>query len=293
MKCLTVQCAAKVNLYLNVVGRRDDGYHDIETLFQPVSLWDEVTLKPFPEGVVISGDDPVIPWNERNLCHRAATLLFCKTGYEGGARIDVHKSIPSGAGLGGGSSDAAATLVGLNELLSFHLSQEELRAAALEVGSDVPFFVLGRPAIGRGRGELLEEVPGLSGGYIVVVKPNVTISTEWAYKNLNLLLTMGNRGDTLKQLLKGLREFPNSRLDTYNSFESGVIEEFSEIGTILSDCKRQGAILCSLSGSGSACFAVFRERDRAEVVRNNFIVKGLFAKVTQPVNQALVLLRKE
>jgi 4-diphosphocytidyl-2-C-methyl-D-erythritol kinase len=293
MKCLTMQCAAKVNLYLNVIGRRDDGYHDIETLFQPVSLWDEVTLRPFRGGVLISGDDPAIPWDERNICHQAATLLFDRARYEGGVRIDVHKSIPSGAGLGGGSSNAAATLVGLNELFSFRLSPDALRTTALRVGSDVPFFVLGRPAIGRGRGELLEEVPGLSDGYIVIVKPNVTISTKWAYRNLNLLLTMGKSGDTLKQLLKGLQDFPNSKLDTYNSFESGVIEEFSEIGTVLSDCKRQGAVLCSLSGSGSACFAVFRERDRAEEVTNTFIAKGLFARVTQPVNQALVFLRKE
>lgn len=293
MKCLTVQCAAKVNLYLNVVGRRDDGYHDIETLFQPVSLWDEVTLRPFREGVLISGNDPVIPWDERNICHRAATLIFDRARYEGGVRIDVHKSIPSGAGLGGGSSDAAATLVGLNELFSFRLSPEELRATALQLGSDVPFFVLGRPAVGRGRGELLEEVPGLPGGYIVIVKPNVTISTEWAYRNLNLLLTTEKSGDTLKSLLKGLREFPNSKLDTYNSFESGVIEGFSEIDEVLSECKRQEPVLCSLSGSGSACFAVFGEQNRAEEVTNTFIAKGLFARVTRPVNQALVLLRKE
>ena len=290
---LTVQCAAKVNLYLAVVGSREDGYHDIVTLFQPVSLWDEVTLAPCVGGVRITGNDPAIPWDERNLCHRAATLLLEAVGCVEGVSIDVHKAIPSGAGLGGGSSDAAATLVGINELFAFGLSPDQLREIALGVGSDVPFFVLGRPAIGRGRGEILEVTAGLPPCHIVVVKPNITISTEWAYRNFSLLLTREKSEVTLKQLLEGLRKFPNRELNTYNSFESGVVEKFSEIGLVLQECRRQGAILCSLSGSGSACFALFDERHRAEEVSNYFIAKGLFASVTRPVNQALVLLWKE
>lgn len=289
----TVRCAAKVNLYLAVVGSRDDGYHDIVTLFQPVSLWDEVTLTPRCGEVRIAGNDPAIPWDERNLIFRAAKLLLETVGCAEGVSIDVRKAIPSGAGLGGGSSDAAATLVGMNELFSFHLSQDRLREIALDIGSDVPFFVLGQPAIGRGRGELLETTPGLPGGYVVIVKPGITVSTKWAYSNVNFLLTKVKSEITLELLLEGLRHFPDSELDTYNSFESGVVEEFSEIGTVLQECREQGAILCSLSGSGSACFAVFDERNRAEEVVNSFIAKGLFARVTRPVNQALVLLWKE
>lgn len=290
---LTVQCAAKVNLYLAVVGSRENGYHDIVTLFQPVSLWDEVTLAPRRGGVHIAGNDPAIPWDERNLCHRAATLLLHEMGSTEGVTIDVRKRIPSGAGLGGGSSDAAATLLGMNALFSFDLSTERLRTIAMDIGSDVPFFILGRPAIGRGRGEILEETTGLPTCYVVIVKPHITISTEWAYKNLKLLLTREKGEITLKRLQEGLRDFPNSVLDTYNSFESGVIEEFSEIGSVLQECRDQGAMFCSLSGSGSACFAVFNERGRAEEVSNSFIAKGLFARVTRPVNQALVLLWKE
>jgi 4-diphosphocytidyl-2-C-methyl-D-erythritol kinase len=290
---LTVQCAAKVNLFLAVVGSRNDGYHDIETLFQPVSLWDEVTLTPCHGEVRIVGDDPEIPWDDRNICWRAAKLLIETVGCTDGVSIEVRKAIPSGAGLGGGSSDAAATLVGMNELFSFNLSQDRLRGIALDIGSDVPFFVFGHPAIGRGRGELLEETPGLPGGYIAIVKPDITISTSWAYSNINFLLTRGESRDTLKLLLEGLRHFPNSELDTYNSFESGVVEKFSEIGSVLRKCREQSSLLCSLSGSGSACFAIFFERDRAEEVVNSFRAKGLFARVTRPVNRTLVLLQKE
>lgn len=290
---LTVRCAAKVNLFLAVVGKRDDGYHDIVTLFQPVSLRDEVTLEPRTRGISIAGDDPAIPWNKRNLCHRAAKLLLETAECTDGVSIAVRKSIPSGAGLGGGSSDAAGTLTGINELFSLNLPPERLREIALRVGSDVPFFLYGRPAVGRGRGELLEPAPGLPGGYIVIVKPGITVSTSWAYTNVNFLLTRGKSELTLKSLLEGLRNFPNGTLDTCNSFESGVVERFSEIGSILRACRDQGALLCSLSGSGSACFALFRERYRAEEVVKSFIAKGLFAKVTRPVDRALVLLRKE
>lgn len=290
---LTVHCAAKVNLFLAVVGSRDDGYHDIVTLFQPVSLWDEVTLAPGRGKVCITGNDPAIPWDKRNICFRAAKLLLETAGCTDGVSIDVRKAIPSGAGLGGGSSDAAATLVGINELFSLNLSEDRLRGIALEIGSDIPFFVFGQPAIGRGRGEFLEKAPGLPGGYIVIVKPGISVSTKWAYSNINFLLTREKSELTLKLLLEGLRHFPNGELDTYNSFESGVVENFSEIESILQECREQGALLCSLSGSGSACFAVFYERNRAEEVVNNFIAKGLFARVTRPVNRTLAFLRKE
>lgn len=290
---VTIGCAAKINLFLEVIRRRDDGYHDIETLFQPVSIWDELTLTPAAQGIEISGDDPSIPWNENNLCHRAAGKLFEKLGFSGGVRIDVQKEIPPGAGLGGGSSDAAATLVGLNELFGFGIPREELFELALGIGSDVPFFIFGKPAVGRGRGEVLEEVVGLPEGWILIVKPDVNVSTKWAYQNLRFGLTRCEHKIKLNQLLEGLEDFPNRELSTYNSFESGVVEHFSEIKGLLSVLRREKAILCSLSGSGSACFAVFEDRSRAEDARNRIMSNGLFARVTRPVEKALKLLRRE
>ena len=285
-----IRCAAKINLYLDVIRRRSDGYHDIETLFQPVSLWDELTLSATPDELAVRGDDSSIPWDEDNLCHRAARIMFDKTGYRGGAVIEVRKRIPAGAGLGGGSSDAAATLIGLNALLNFQLDKEELGQLALEIGSDVPFFIHGTPAIGRGLGEDLEGVDGLRDAWILIVKPDVTISTAWAYEQLNLLLTGNGGGAKLKTLLEGIKYFPEKKLSTHNSFERGISERFPEIGGILTVLKGEGALLHTLSGTGAACFSLFSEAKKAEEVRKRFIDKGFFLEIVRPVYQAIELL---
>jgi 4-diphosphocytidyl-2-C-methyl-D-erythritol kinase len=279
--------AAKINLYLDVLRRREDGYHEIETLYQPIGLWDELLFEETPGGIELSGDESSIPWNEENLCHRAARVVLGRTGCARGLRISVSKGIPSGAGLGGGSSDAAATLIALDKLFELGLSQEELLGMALELGSDVPFFILGRPAIGRGRGEILEEIPGLRAGWILIVKPDVTISTKWAYQNLNLVLTKGMCKATLTALLSGLDRFPKTRIETHNSFESGIVGHFPSVAGILAALRAERPILSSLSGSGSACFAVFEEEGEARGVSRRFHGEGFFTKVVQPTNQAM------
>lgn len=290
---VNVRCAAKLNLYLDVIQRRNDGYHEIETLFQPVSLWDELFLSPAPKGIVVTGDDPAVPWDESNLCHRAARTLFDRMGFGGGVAIEVRKLIPAGAGLGGGSSDAAGTLVGLNVLMNFRLGSDDLAELALEIGSDVPFFIGGRPAIGRGRGEELETVTGLPGGWILIVKPNITISTAWAYEQLKLLLTAESGGAKLSELLDGIKYFPEKKLATHNSFERGIVEHFPEIAGVLAALKREGAFLCALSGTGAACFALFSEEERAKEVRKRFTEKGFFLSIVRPVYQAIELLQTD
>jgi 4-diphosphocytidyl-2-C-methyl-D-erythritol kinase len=284
---ITALAAAKINLFLDVLRRREDGYHDIETLYQPVSLWDELAFERTPAGIEISGDDPSIPWNEDNLCHRAARLVLDRSGAGGGVRITVSKGIPAGAGLGGGSSDAAATLLAVNELYGCGCSNAELRELALTLGSDVPFFVFGAPAIGRGRGELLEGAPGLPGGWILLVKPEVSVSTSWAYRNFNFILTTGMAGATLTALLEGIQRFPAVKLETRNSFEAGVVEHFPRVAGILAALKREGPVLSSLSGSGSACFAVFEVESRAKEVKQRFDSEGLFTRLVQPVERAI------
>ena len=277
--------AAKINLYLDVLRRREDGYHDIETVYQPVGLWDELIFEAHPGGIELSGDEPSIPWNENNLCFRAARAVLDKAGCAGGLRISVAKGIPSGAGLGGGSSDAAATLIAANMIHKLGLSQAELVKIAFELGSDVPFFIRGKPAIGRGRGEILDEIPGLSKGWILIVKPDVSISTRWAYQNLNLVLTRGKGATTLTALLMGLDGFPGTRLKTYNSFEAGVTEHFPSVAGVLAGLRKGKPILSSLSGSGSACFAIFKEESEAVEIGERFSGEGFFTKVVQPTNQ--------
>ncbi|MDD4856738.1 MAG: 4-(cytidine 5'-diphospho)-2-C-methyl-D-erythritol kinase [Candidatus Krumholzibacteria bacterium] len=275
--------SAKINLHLDVIRRREDGYHEIETFYQPISLWDELTIERVPSGITVEGDDATIPWNEENLCYRAAKLILDKTGRREGVRIRVAKGIPSGAGLGGGSSDAAATLLGINKLFECGVSEGELRELAALIGSDVPFFVLGKPAIGRGRGEVLEETRGLPGGWVVVVKPDVTISTRWAYENLNLILTKGLGGAKLTTLVEALQGFPNTRLEAYNSFEAAVVDHFPSVYGILSVLRSGKALLSSLSGSGSACFAIFAKESEAREMGGRLGEKGLFVRVAQPV----------
>lgn len=279
--------AAKINLYLDVIRRRDDGYHDIETFYQPVSLFDELRFERADAGIEVRGDRPDVPWNEENLCHRAARLVMERGGVRSGVRISVRKEIPPGAGLGGGSADAAATLVALDRLFGTRLGREALLDLAARLGSDVPFFVLGAPAIGRGRGEILEPAAGLPGGAILIVKPNVSVSTKWAYANLNLLLTKDVGKARLSSLLANLQGFPHTALATHNSFESGAGESFPEVAGVLAALRRERPALCSMSGTGSACFAVFKEESEAEEVARRFESQSLFARVVKPISETV------
>jgi 4-diphosphocytidyl-2-C-methyl-D-erythritol kinase len=290
---LTLGCAAKINLYLDVLRKRPDGYHDIETIIQPVSLLDEITLETGGRGIELTGDDPAVPWNKENLCYRAARLFLERTGSREGLRIEVHKRIPAGAGLGGGSSDAAGVLIGSNELTGSPCSREELAEIALRLGSDVPFFIYGGPAVARGRGELLEAVDGLPGGWIILAKPDITVSTSWAYRHIRLRLTRNEHTVKLTHLLEGLRRFPAVKLETINSFENCVVAGFPEIGEVLADLRQEDPVMCSLSGSGSTCFALFSEENRAEEVSERLSGKGVFATIARPINQAIELLSSE
>ncbi|MDD3643044.1 MAG: 4-(cytidine 5'-diphospho)-2-C-methyl-D-erythritol kinase [Candidatus Krumholzibacteria bacterium] len=289
---LRVRCAAKINLYLDVIGRRLDGYHDIETLFQPVSLCDEITIEESGAGVDLRGSDPSIPWDRSNLCWRAAEAAFGAAGREPAVSITVEKRIPAGAGLGGGSSDAAAVLAGLDALFGLGLGGERLGALALELGSDVPFFLLGSPAIGRGRGEILEPTDGVPGGWIVIGMPTLTISTSWAYASLTKMLTSPRGGPTLNALIEALKGFPDIALDTYNGFQGAAIERYPEIGEILAVLRDGGALLSAMSGSGSSCFALFGEPGAAAGTRERLTEHGYSAWVDRPARRALVLLQE-
>jgi 4-diphosphocytidyl-2-C-methyl-D-erythritol kinase len=287
---ITVRCFAKINLYLEVIRRRDDGYHDIATVFQPVSLSDIIHIEASPGGVSLMGDDPRIEWDSSNLCWKAADLILEEAGEERGVAIDVRKGIPAGAGLGGGSSDAAGVLFGIDRLLGLGMEGTRLMEMALEIGSDAPFFLFGSPAIGRGRGEILERAEGLGKGAILIVKPDISISTKWAYQNPNLILTRSEAGHKLNCLLGGLKGFPDIALETSNSFEEVVVGEYPEIGRILVLLGREGARLSSMSGSGSACFALYDDDATASRVREMMLGEGHSAWVVSPVGRTMELL---
>jgi len=241
---------AKVNLTLRVLGKRPDGFHEIETLIVPVGLADTLTVEEAEEWS-FACDDPTVPGDEGNLAVRAARLFFKETGLNPAVHLRLTKRIPHGAGLGGGSSDAAAALRLLDEFYSTHLSHEVLIRLAAELGSDVPVFVEGKPAWCRGRGEIVEPADFARTLPILLLKPNFGIPTPWAYQHWK-------DSRPLEGVHYEPQEFPWGRLE--NDLERPVFEKYLVLAAMKEWLRAQpesaGALM---SGSGSTMFAVLRE----------------------------------
>jgi 4-diphosphocytidyl-2-C-methyl-D-erythritol kinase len=252
---MIIQAYAKINLGLRVLQQRKDGYHDIETIFHRVNISDDVEIEP-AETIQFSSSGGDLPADESNLCLRAARLLQREYRAIRGARIRLTKRIPIGAGLGGGSSDAAATLLGLNTLWDLRLTPEDLLPIALHLGSDVPFFLRQGSAVARGRGDLLEYFPLDIPFSIVVVYPGVHISTAWAYAHLH---PEGRPDPTpLKSiLLSSLVQPEKMQALIHNDFQRLVFSSFPMTADISHRLHATGAFFTQLSGSGSAVFGFF------------------------------------
>ncbi len=244
---------AKINLSFAIKGRRDDGFHEIETLMAPISLSDRLTIerRQSPGGIQFFCDDVSLPGGDDNLVVRAATLFQKTMQIDEGIEIALEKKIPHGAGLGGGSSDAASTLLGLNELFETRLQQKELVTLAAQIGSDVPFFVLGSAATCRGRGEIVEPARLPARFNLLLVKPDFGVPTPWAYQRWKESRELPGV-DYAAQPFSGVR--------FANDLERPVFEKFVLLGQLKTWLRRQpevGAAL--LSGSGSTVFAVLRD----------------------------------
>lgn len=240
---------AKVNLQLRILGRRSDGFHDIETTIVPLSLADEITMETCEgDTVTISCDDPAIPTDRSNLAAAAAYVFQEETGLRFAAHIDIRKSIPMGAGLGGGSSDAAAVLLALDEMLGTQLGIGALERVAARVGSDVPFFIRRRPAICRGRGEIIEPFHVPESFKILLIKPPFGVETPWAYK----------AWATSHSLSEGLEtEQDLGWLTISNALERPVFEKFILLPVMKDWLRKQPEVrAAAMSGSGSTVFAI-------------------------------------
>ena len=256
----TLPSFAKINLYLEVLGRRADGYHDISTIFQTVSLCDEISFTISPD-LRLSCDDAAIPAGEENLIIRAARQLQAASGYSAGAQIHLTKRIPSPGGLGGGSSNAAIALLGLNRLWNLNASRDELYGIAAEIGSDVPFFLYGGTAYGMGRGEKLNQINDFSAKFMVIVTPKISVSTAWAYDSLEAeRLTSGGliRNLSVCRFASGVALFTQSMMR--NDFESLIYSRFPEIEGIKERLEDFGAS-AMLSGSGASVFGIFENEE--------------------------------
>ena len=245
---MTIQAPAKVNLALRVLGKRADGFHAIETLMAPVTLADEIDIAVSKgTGIVLRCSDPAVPADASNLAWRAAEAFAQRTGRTFRTTITLRKNIPPGAGLGGGSSDAAAVLVALNRLLDTRLTDDALEALAATLGSDIPFFIRNRPAICRGRGEILEAAGPLPEANLLLVKPPFPVSTAWAYK---AWAACGKPDSPAPGPFLG-------NIALFNDLELPVFEKFLLLPILKSWLADQPEVSAAMmSGSGSTVFAI-------------------------------------
>ena len=247
----TLPSFAKINLHLEVLGKRSDGFHEIFTIFQTISLFDEMAFEIRESGIELNCDSDNVPTDGSNLILRGGKLLKNAFNVSRGASIRLSKRIPIGGGLGGGSSNAVAALVGLSRLWGIDASIEQLSALAAKLGSDPPFFLTGGTAIGKGRGEVIEPIDDFQAGPMIVVTPNFHVSTPQAYAGLNLTNTASNR------ILNVSRAAEIRLADLKNDFEKTVFAEFPEIERAKNKLVELGAKFARMSGSGASVFGIF------------------------------------
>lgn len=268
---MTVRAYAKINIGLRILRKREDGYHDIETVFHRINLFDEIVFEP-SSVVSMSCNRHDLPTDDTNLCIRAASVLQRTFKIKNGVHITLKKNIPIGAGLGGGSSDAATVLTALPVWWGENPSPGELYALALELGSDVPYFLQHGTACATGRGEVLEYFDLDLPYWIVVAYPNIHVSTSWAYQNSSLRnesVRTGNRpsGDSVKDVLLEHLHHPRMLMHLLsNDFESLVLRTYPEIAKVKKILYDSGAVFSQMSGSGSSVYGFFKEERYARHV---------------------------
>jgi 4-diphosphocytidyl-2-C-methyl-D-erythritol kinase len=263
---LVLRASAKVNLVLEVLGKRPDGYHELSTVMQAVDLFDRLTVEAAAT-ITLETSEPALPTDDRNLVVRAARLLQEAAGIEAGARIVLDKRIPLAAGLGGGSSDAAATLLGLNRLWGLRWRRERLVELAVKLGMDVPFFLGRGRALGTSRGEVLAALPGVGGYALVLVNPGVGLSTQEVYGRV----PPGWRAesDGTKRMLDALKKRNVVRVAgaLTNHLEHWVEPAMPVIGRMKAALLAAGALGAAMSGSGPTVFGLARSLDQARQIQ--------------------------
>ncbi|MBS0664044.1 MAG: 4-(cytidine 5'-diphospho)-2-C-methyl-D-erythritol kinase [Verrucomicrobia bacterium] len=265
---LELSCPAKLNLCLAVTGRRADGFHELVSVAAPLALADTLRVEPAGE-FRLACDDPAVPVDDSNLVLRAAAEFRRATGWTGGARFQLAKRVPMGAGLGGGSSDGAAALRALNALAGHPLTPAELAGVAARVGSDCPLFLAGGPVVMRGRGERIEPLPPeaarrLFGRRVVVFKPGFGIATPWAYQRLAAEAPAGylppaEAEERVAGLVRALERDEDLGARLFNSLERPAFAKFVALPVLLGQLRQRFGVAARMSGSGSACFALLSD----------------------------------
>lgn len=279
---IEILAPAKLNLLLKITRQRTDGYHEVVSIVVPVDLCDRLKIGKLEKGLEVYWRGREQPKGKNNLVNRAAASFFEKTGIRKGATITVMKKIPVASGLGGGSSDAAATLKGLNQLWGNPLSSGDIEELAVPLGADVPFFLLQRPCIARGIGEILQPIKDFPLFWYVIVSPNLAVSTAWAYKRVRLKLTNKDIQGNMKSLEKAISSIPDI---LSNDLESVTLGKYPFLCSIKASLIKLGAIGALMTGSGPSLFGLFDSAQKAREAGRTlarqwregdvFVVKGL------------------
>ncbi len=291
MDKMQLKALAKINLGLDVLRRREDGYHDVRMIMQTVRIFDRLALvKQDKEGIRVRTNLYYLPANENNLVYKAAKLLFEEFDIRGGLSIDLKKYIPVAAGMAGGSSDAAAVLYGVNRMYGLGLSREDLMERAVKIGADVPYCILRGTALAEGIGEKLTPLSPMPPCNILVAKPGISVSTKYVYENLHANDLRPEQHPDIdgilealkKQDLRGMAEC----LRDGNVLETVTGEAYPVIGRLKATMEENGAAVALMSGSGPTVFGIYEDRMQARramaAIRKSRLAKQLF--LTTPYN---------
>jgi len=265
MNEIVIKAPAKINIGLNIINKREDGYHNLETLFYPVNLFDNIFIKP-ADSLKFSTDSDFLASENDNIILKAVRLLERESGKKINVAIHLEKIIPVGAGLGGGSSDGAAILKALNNSYLLSLTEDRLISLALELGSDVPFFIRSTPALASSRGEILTPVDFKIPSPVLIVNPGIHISTKWAFQNI----IPGKWPTGLFELLKENHDIKSLKSGILNDFETICLEHYPELKNIKDKLYFYGADFALMSGSGSSFFGIFPSTDQAQAALKYF-----------------------
>lgn len=271
MNSIILKGRAKINLTLDVVGKRENGYHDLEMIMQTVNLYDTIYIrKTKVPGIRLKANYSWLPTNEKNIAYRAAQLFFEESRIDGGIAVEITKRIPVAAGLAGGSTDAAATLVGLNKLYETHYSKEKLMEMGLKLGADVPFCIARGTMLAEGIGEELTPLTPMPHTYVVLVKPPISVSTAVVYKNLDINCIKKHPETTT--VIEALKEGNVQKIADHmsNVLEEVTIPMHPEIEAIKKAFMNQGAMGTMMSGSGSTVFGLFETKEAANKAAKYF-----------------------
>ncbi len=263
MQTLKLKSPGKLNLRLDVLGKRPDGYHDLRMLNSTISLYDDIEINLTERGItVFCENDPNVPSGEDNIVYKATKEIMAYSNKNIGIEIKIKKSIPSGAGMGGGSSNAAAVILGLNQLLKIHLSKEKLMKIGVRFGADIPFFLFGSPAIAEGIGENLTKVKRLPKMPFVIVAPEVNVPTKGIFEKYET-------SDVVKENFELPREFPTKKTVLRflnNDLEAVTCKQYPIVNEIKELLMKNGALGAQMTGSGPSVFGIFADREKAEKI---------------------------